>query len=117
MRDHTCTEDCTAMPFRYQLTDEVTVAVGDRVTFLAERLGVLLQEDDGQFVGTLGRDFVGIYHGPHPSPRLEGWHLVTVPPIAVEPANDGCAELIHHARKANARLFVPVHASQIAPCR
>lgn len=116
MRDHTCTDECVPPTFRYQVSEGVTLAPGDRVTFLAELLGVLLHEDDGQFVGTLGRDFVGTYHGPHPSDRLTGWHLVSVPPIAVEPANDGCAELIHRARKANARLFVPVHGEQIAPC-
>lgn len=115
MHEHTCTDACTPMPFRYQVRDDLVLSPGDRVKFTSQRLGVLLDPDDGQFVGTLGLDFIGAYRGPHPAPRLEGWHLVTVPIRAVEPANDGCAELIEELRRAvpDGRLFVPVHPSQI----
>lgn len=118
MRDHTCTDHCTPPTFRYQVSAELTLTVGQRVKFLTDQLGVLLGPDDGQFVGTLGRDFVGQFHGPHPSERLSDWLLVTVPLLAVEPGNDACAELIDQVRRTegrDARLYVPVHPSQIEP--
>lgn len=118
MKDHTCTDECVPPTFRYQVRPGMELTRGDRVRFLSERLGVLLYEDAGWFVGTLGRDFVGEFYGPHPSDRLAGWYLVTVPQRAVEPANEGSAELIQELVRQNgrdARLFVPVHAEQIEP--
>lgn len=91
---------------------------GQRVKFHAESLGVLLAPEDAKFVGTLGRDFVGILDGLHPSDRLPEWMLVTVPLRAVEPGDDDCAELIQRVAMTegrDARLWVPVHPSQIEP--
>lgn len=55
--------------------DEITK--GDRVRFTTT-LGLQRQLDSSGYEGTVTAGVTGTYLGPHPLPRMEGWHLVSV---------------------------------------
>lgn len=93
---------------------------GTRVKYVNKEtnLGVMETPNDTKFIGTLGRDFVGIYEGPHDNPRLSDWHITTVAISAVEPANEYCDERIEELIREHGRqhrLYVVVHKGQIEP--
>lgn len=52
---------------------------GDRVRFTVGPLGLLAERDLGRFgAGIVQKGDEGVYDGPHPSPRMDDWHLVQV---------------------------------------
>ena len=89
---------------------------GTRVKFRTKdmqgKLGVMEYVGDTKFIGTLGRDFTGIYEGPHPT--LDDWHIVSVVARAVEPANEWCEERMNE-RGRDHRYIVPTILSRIEP--
>jgi hypothetical protein len=67
---------------------------GARVRFTANRLGLVAHLDATRFEEeTVEQGDEGTYLGPHPNPRLDGWHVISV-------------------QKGERELFAPVHENQ-----
>ncbi len=74
------------------------------------RLGVLPTPSSSRFVGSISYGTVGRYVGEHPELYGWDWHLVAVDVVAVE-----LLEGVEGIVDLGAELFVPIHASGIAP--
>lgn len=55
-----------------------------KVRIVKDHLGCMTGPDESRFAGThddpvlANTGDVATYHGPHPNPRLDGWHLLTI---------------------------------------